>query len=229
MLGVVVVVGVAAVGRAAALARAVAANPGGGAPVAVGPPDGVAARGGLLHDRRGHALVWDRCGPITWVVRRGPGPADAVAVAAAAVEQLRAATAFTFVFGGTTEKLIASGDGGAERTLHISWATPAELADLVGSVAGVGGQRYRIEGNGPPRVYAGYAVVDSTGGLATGFDGGASEGAVLLHELGHAMGLAHVDNPGLLMAPSMDAGLSAAYQPGDLAALAGAVDDRPCA
>jgi hypothetical protein len=181
---------------------------------------------------QGKVVRWDACGPIDWKLRRGPGPENAGEVAAQALQQLSDATGLSFRYAGETAEVVDLGVDHTERTIYIAWATPDEVPGLEGSVAGEGGPSYSYSA-GPgadsePRPTAGSAVIDASAGLAPGFDGGASEGAVLLHELGHVMGLAHVDDPERLMYPSTVFQLPGAYQPGDLAALATAVDPRPC-
>lgn len=183
----------------------------------------------FLNDDAGHPIRWDACGPIDWLVRRGSGPSDARQIAERAVDELAAATGLTFRFAGTTDSLIRdASDGAAARTLYISWATPQEVPALEGPVVGIGGSSYMVRSDGIPEPTSGSAVIDASAGLASGFAPGASEGAVLLHELGHVVGLAHVDDPRRIMFPSTTPGLPATYQPGDLAALVAAVDPRPC-
>lgn len=177
----------------------------------------------------GQVVRWDACGPIRWRLRRGPGPADAQAIAQRAVDQLAAATGLRFEYAGETSELPTSPSSEVpDRTITIGWATPKEVPDLGGSVAGLGGPRYRGTDPQHLRPVSGFALVDASEQLARGFDGGASEGAVLLHELGHVMGLAHSTDEHRIMYPATVPSLKAAYQPGDLAALATAFDPRPC-
>jgi len=181
---------------------------------------------------KGKIIRWDACGAINWKLRRGPGPPDAHEIATQALQQLSDATGLTFRYTGETADVVDAVEGRIDRTIYIAWATPNEVPDLEGSVAGEGGPTYSHDiGPGAdtePRPTSGAAVVDASEHLAPGFAGGASEGAVLLHELGHVFGLAHVNDPHRLMYPSTNGQLSGGYQPGDLAALATAVDPRPC-
>lgn len=179
-------------------------------------------------DAAGNPVRWDACGTINWVLRVGPGPADAESIARRAIHELSRAAGLVFSYAGRTSELVTSGPDASDRTIYISWATPSEVPALRDEVAGVGGPKYREASDGLPKVGGGFAVVDASQGLAPGYSNGASDGAVLLHELGHAVGLAHTPDRSRLMFPSTVETLSAAYQPGDLGALATAVSDRSC-
>ncbi len=63
-------------------------------------------------------------------------------------------------------------------------------------------------------------VIDSTVRelYSPGFSTGGSRGTTLLHELAHAVGLDHVEDPAQIMHP-VEAGQPAEYAPGDLAGL----------
>jgi hypothetical protein len=178
----------------------------------------------------GELVRWDACGPIDWLVHRGPGPADARELAEAALEQVADATGLEFRYAGTIDEVVDDdAPDGTERTIFISWATPEEVPALDGAVVGIGGTAHQAVGDGPMRPLWGRVVLDTTDGLDPGFEGGASHGAVLLHEMGHVLGLAHSDDPDEVMYHAANPDLPAVYQPGDLEALASAVEQRPCA
>lgn len=176
----------------------------------------------------GHPLRWDACGPISWTLRRAGAPADAEATVTEAFRQLGAATGLTFVPGGPGDGL-PPGPDLPPRTIAVAFARADEVPDLAGDVAGVGGPISSSEGvDDEPVVDGGFAIVDAGDDLRPGFDGGSSVGAVLLHELGHAVGLAHAPGPDRLMYESTSPGIDAAFQPGDLQVLAQAVAPGRC-
>jgi predicted Zn-dependent protease len=115
----------------------------------------------------------------------------------------------------------------------IGWADEDEVGDLADDVAGVGGPTM-VE-IGRLRTYVtGSVVLDRDTTDRFGADDPARpdgrgadelEIALLLHELGHLVGLEHVDDPGELMYP---AGITrSSYGPGDKEGLA-ALGAIPC-
>jgi hypothetical protein len=109
----------------------------------------------------------------------------------------------------------------------VSWASPTEVPQLKGAVAGIGGSVAVAVQGGRFRYVTGGVTLDRTvfRQLATS-DGGRREArAIVLHELGHLVGLAHVkDGAELMNADNL--GLLD-FGPGDLAGLA-RVGATPC-
>lgn len=106
------------------------------------------------------------------------------------------------------------------RPVLISWATPTEVKELAGAVAGIGGSLPMADRFGTERFVTGgitldaeaYAVLDTTA------EGRAQALAILLHEFGHLVGLGHVKDRNELMYAD-NVGLLD-YAAGDLAGLA---------
>ena len=163
---------------------------------------------------------WNPCAPISYVVNAAGGPANAVALAQAAVDQVSRATGITFRFEGTTDEAgdpqrpIVQGRYGQRFVpLLVAWVD----ARVMGGAAGLGGINFVDTGRAPAQIVTGFAYVArsiiSLGGddLQTG---------VLLHELGHALGLDHADETLQVMNSVGDAGRPlTAYGDGDLAGL----------
>jgi hypothetical protein len=83
----------------------------------------------------------------------------------------------------------------------VSWATSTEVPQLEGAVAGIGGSVPMRERDGVTRYVTGGVTLDADefALLAAQADGTPLMRAIVLHELGHVVGLAHVDDPRELM------------------------------
>lgn len=109
----------------------------------------------------------------------------------------------------------------------VSWASPAEVPQLKGRVAGIGGSVAVSVQGGRYRYVTGGVTLDRAvfRQLATTGEGRREARAILLHELGHLVGLAHVaDRAELMNAENL--GLLD-FGPGDRAGLA-RVGATPC-
>jgi hypothetical protein len=99
----------------------------------------------------------------------------------------------------------------------VAWAAPAATGGLLGPfTGGVGGTRRTSSG----RILTGYVVMSTqfTKTAVPGFGTGAPHGMVLMHEIGHVVGLDHYNNRSQVMHPS--AALPAAvWGAGDIAGL----------
>ncbi len=106
----------------------------------------------------------------------------------------------------------------------IMWATPEEVPELAGDVAGIGGSSAAGR-PGLVHYVTGRIVLDRDVFAAHVGERTPYAQAIIDHELGHVVGLAHVDDPEELMNADNVGQLS--YGPGDLQGLArlGAV---PC-
>ncbi|MGY1665159.1 matrixin family metalloprotease [Geodermatophilus sp. SYSU D00696] len=172
-------------------------------------------------------VAYDPCRPVHYVLAPDGAPEGADVLVAEAVARLSVATGLRFVHDGTTDERWSD-----QRPAHqpdrygdrwapvlLSWATPEEVPALADTVAGIGGSQ-AVSVGGPLVYVTGAVALDAGWAAAAASTPGGREAirAVVLHELGHVLGLAHVDDPAELMSATnegqVDLGL------GDLAGLA---------
>ena len=100
----------------------------------------------------------------------------------------------------------------------VAWTTRGDADQLNGGNSGFGGPVMWHDRQGPTTFVSGSVAIDATAtaGLPLTF-GPSTMGALLLHELGHVVGLAHVNDRGQIMNHFVSVG---AFGTGDLAGLA---------
>ena len=171
--------------------------------------------------------TWSPCRPIHFVVYTGGAPQGFVDQVVASMGALSVATGLVFVNDGLTDERPSSDRDSYQPTRYgdrwapvvIAFADEATYQGLKGTVVGRGGpQPIRESRTGISHYVSGAVVLDTTllrerdqGGVPTYVP-------VLRHELGHLIGLDHVDDETQLMNPTT--GIPATYQAGDLAGLA---------
>ncbi|MCX6432440.1 MAG: matrixin family metalloprotease [Actinobacteria bacterium] len=198
------------------------------APVAYNPdtlPAGAATSHAFLSvDGSGVPAHWDPCAPIPYFVNSSSLPDGAAATVAEVFARVAAISGATFVDGGATA--LIAGAGGSPipvpdrgEGIYVAFADPTVVPDLTGSVLGLGGHYFSSWPSPDMRITVGTIVVDTTDGLAPGFTSGTSIGGVLEHELGHVLGLAHIDDPTQLMYPHARPTGPSTFQAGDRAGL----------
>jgi hypothetical protein len=211
---------------------------------ATGTPAEAAARGSarsfaLNANSDGSKTRWNPCKAIHYRINLKYAPKGAQADVTAAIRTLAKATGMTFTYDGATT-VIPQRNYGQDATpwsgkkvapLVVAWARPpgagAGASDLLtgsASLAGMGGWRSGkwTDGKGahPWQIYTGYALFSTRfNSLPGGFRAGApGRGELILHELGHAVGLEHVSDGTQIMYPML--GNYGTYGAGDLAGLA---------
>ncbi|GAA1744082.1 matrixin family metalloprotease [Aeromicrobium alkaliterrae] len=160
-------------------------------------------------------VTYDPCETIRVVVNEDRAPDDADDVLDDALEQVTDLTGLAFDVVGTTDEDPLSDeirDGDDWRPVQITWTDVDTVPELEGDVAGLGGSTW-IEEDGHRRFVTGDVVLDAEDLEVLGSQ---ITTMVLLHELGHLVGLAHVDSTDELMHPSSG---GPEWGPGDLVGL----------
>ncbi len=175
----------------------------------------------------GDPVGFSPCRTVRYVVNPDRAPQEWRAYVEEAVTEVSRRTGLRFEDAGTTgDRDFADRFGGrSPQPVLIGWSDEGEVGDLADDVAGIGGPTM-VE-LGARRTYVTGSVVldtDVTDRLASAGDD-VAQVALLLHELGHLVGLDHVDDRGELMYPR---GLTRpGYGPGDVEGLA-ALGAIPC-
>jgi len=156
---------------------------------------------------------WNPCSAITYQVNYSGAPAFARSEVARAVARVEAATGLDLVdLGDTTAGNDRIPPAGVKAV--IAFVSPAEAPGIAGA-AGLGGGSYYTAWNGyDPYVAQGFVHINETLAYSTGTGPSGLEG-LLLHELGHMIGLDHVDTTNEVMCPVMHVLPWGGYGPGD--------------
>jgi hypothetical protein len=195
------------------------------------PPAGEGGWTALLeHD--GRPVGFDPCRPVHWVLREQGAPADALPLMTEAFARLGEATGLVFVHDGLTDEpydaqrplVQPARYGDRYAPVLVVWSDPEETDGLAGDVGGFAGAATADPDGEGPRYVSGVVVLD-TPQLQSLPAGRPARLGVVLHELGHLVGLDHVVDPADSMYES--SGPATGYTAGALRGLA-AVGDGPC-
>ncbi len=172
-----------------------------------GPAAASAGWGPLYVDAEGRPARWDPCTPIHVVVQQDWAPRQGRRDLATALARITAVSGLTFVDDGLTDEVPSSGRPayqprrypGRWAPLLVAWVPPAATdLGLEGEVQGVT-QTVAVPGPAGGSIVSGQVALDADARLPSGFGPGTTDGEVLLHELAHAVGLGHVDDPTQVM------------------------------
>jgi hypothetical protein len=186
------------------------------------------------HQDDGTPVTWSPCRPIHYVIRPDNGPPVGEQMIHQAFANLGSATGLEFVHDGVTaegpveDRRIYQPEVYGDRwaPVLVAWATRNEVpdfgVDIIGEAAAFG-----VATPSGDRTYVSGVVYLDAGKMAevSSTRGVAPARAVIQHELGHLVGLAHVDDDAQLMTPR--AGVTTDFQHGDRAGLA-ALGSGPC-
>jgi Matrixin len=172
-------------------------------------------------------VAYDPCRPVHIVVNGRTAPPGGDLALQGAIARLSAATGLDFIVDGSTtenasdhrEPFQPDRYGDRWAPVLVAWTDPAESPDLAGTVTGEAGSQH-LELNRGAVYVTGLVRLDGPelAEVSAGPGGEANVEAVIEHELGHLVGLDHVDDPNELMYPTTD-GHVTDYATGDLLGL----------
>lgn len=159
----------------------------------------------LHRDGNDAPVTWHDC-TIDWVFDPAAAPDGSFAVISEAFDEASALSGVRFRYAGEVSELPQQGwvperrDGGRFAPVVVAWASPASTTALTGAENAVALPAV-IDDEDGKRLVGGAIVFnrDTAGRLPRDFSRGSSLGAVALHEIGHLLGLAHVDDRSSLM------------------------------
>ena len=170
----------------------------------------------------GSDVRWDPCTPIRYKVNTAGLPAAARSIVVEAIAQLAAVTGLELIDMGDTADLPQTGSPrrppAPDYDLLIAYASGPSFRAFAGTnrYMAVGGPAATYQRGSGWRYDQGIVLIDLSDGLP--FDWSSQGwGRIVLHELGHVVGLLHVEDPGQLMHGRASARTS--FAEGDLAGL----------
>ena len=166
----------------------------------------------LARNFEGDPVRWNPCEPIHYVVNLGLAPEGSLQDVQEAVRRTSLATGIEFVDDGLSDEVperrrfVYQPDRYGDRwaPVLIAWVDPDDtdipFARDGHTAAGVAAPLVAPGENDV--LVSGWIAINQEDPNPAGFGSIGSQGPVVLHELGHVMGLDHVKSPGQLMEPS---------------------------
>ncbi|SDL75793.1 Matrixin [Arthrobacter sp. ov407] len=163
----------------------------------------------------GTPVGYSPCRPLHYVINATLAPKGAERLVEDSIRTISEATGITFINDGPTSEESSPTRAPYQKNLYgdrwapllIAWTTPEQAPQLKGPVIGTGGSTHFSFDDGPKSFVTGSLELDAPQ-IAEDLDraeGAAYATAVILHELGHVMGLEHVDDRAQLMYPEIGA------------------------
>jgi hypothetical protein len=174
-------------------------------------------------------VAYDPCRPVHYVIHPDGEPAGGEKVVAAAIARVSEATGLQFVYDGATDEASTRDREIFQRARYgdrwapvlVAWASDSANPDLAGEIVGEGGSTAVSLGDGPKVFVTGTVSLDAGQfpQILRRRHGTAIAQAIVMHELGHLVGLDHVDDARELMYPT-SGGDVVDFAAGDLTGLA---------
>lgn len=156
---------------------------------------------GLTQDGSPAPVTYDPCRSVHFVVNVASAPPGSLALVQSAVRRISAATGLQFVDDGLTDEP-AGGEresfqperyGGRWAPVLVAWSNPKDTPELAGDVLGSAGSDPRRDSRGQLSYVTGDVTLDAPelSELMANDGGDTSAFTLILHELGHVVGLDH--------------------------------------
>ncbi len=152
---------------------------------------------------------WSSCRPIRVVVNDELRPIEAWDVVERGIAEVAETSGLTIKVVGRTDEAPSDDRPGEQPRYGIGWApvlvawtTPEQDPGLEGNTVGLGGAASVTDANGVTRYVTGQITLDAPQieGILGRPGGDAETKAIVMHEVGHVLGLDHVDSPWEVMA-----------------------------
>jgi hypothetical protein len=205
--------------------------------VTVRPPYDPAGRGRQHTFGAKPRVRWDSCRRITWTFNPRHSPKRGLRQVRLGIRRIHLATGLDFVYAGKTDqKPNPYGNDVDNAAVIIGWRTAKDyrmFRQHPGTV-GIGGNMYfsgfrEADGTAVSKAVQGGVVLNASmrDKLSNGYGRGTTWGEVIIHELGHVVGLSHVDASSQIMYYSVTR-RDADWGAGDLAGFRRLGDGRGC-